>query len=137
MFEKAWENEISMKAVRSSGPGGQNVNKVNSKVQLRFCIEEVSFLTLPMKERLYQKFPSRITTKGDFLMECSETRSQEENRQRVLQHLDELLQELRKVPKKRKASRPTLASRLRRQEVKVHLSTKKKQRRLSHQGRED
>lgn len=122
------EHEISLKAVRASGPGGQNVNKTSTKVQLRFVLAEVSFLTPWMRERLPILFPSRVTKAGEFVVECSETRDRLENERRVFQKLEEMLEQAAKRPKFRYATKPSYSSLQRKKEAKQKRSEKKKQR---------
>lgn len=120
------ESELEEKFIRSSGPGGQNVNKVSSAVELRFHVNGSSSLSSYQKNRLYQMVGNQINDEG-FLIICSrESRSQEENRRIVREKLTELIKKASIVPKKRKKTKPTKASKEKRLgSKKKHGDTKK------------
>jgi ribosome-associated protein len=107
------ESEVQLDFVRASGPGGQNVNKVASKVQLRF---NVSSGALPgeVRTRLAHFASGFITQDGTLLIEAQRYRSQEQNRQDALRRLVSLLRQAAQKPKLRKKTQPTAASRQRR-----------------------
>ena len=97
--------ELSFKAVRSSGPGGQNVNKVASKVVLSFDVNQSQVLTQEQKERLLLKWKSRLTTDFIFILNCDEDRSQFKNKNTVIKRFLSLLEQGLLVPKIRKATK--------------------------------
>jgi ribosome-associated protein len=127
-------NEISESFVRSSGPGGQNVNKVASAVQLRFDLMASPNLPEPVKRRVAGLAGSRLTKDGVLIIEADEHRSQPLNRTAALERLLALLRAGTVVPKKRVATRPTLASRERRLKGKQQRGAVKKMRRAPPNG---
>ena len=112
------DDEIVETFVRASGPGGQNVNKVASAVQLRFDIRHSPSLPLGTKARLERLGGSRVTRDGVLVIFADRFRSQDRNREDARQRLVELIREAAKVPKARRPTRPTLASKERRLEGK-------------------
>lgn len=110
--------EVELTAIRSQGPGGQNVNKVASAIQLRFDIH-ASSLPIDVKERLLSLRDHRITQSGWVVIKSQEHRSQDMNRMAALLRLHDLLALAVVVQKKRKATRPTRSSQLKRVESKV------------------
>ena len=110
--------EVDLTAIRSQGPGGQNVNKVASAIQLRFDIH-ASSLPIDVKERLLSLRDHRITQSGWVVIKSQEHRSQDMNRMAALLRLHDLLALAVVVQKKRKATRPTRSSQLKRVESKV------------------
>lgn len=117
--------EIEINAVRSQGPGGQNVNKVSTAIHLRFDIN-ASCLPDFYKEKLLEMRDHRITKDGIINIKSQESRSQEENKEAALQRLKELIQSAAIVQKKRKATKPTKNSQKRRMDSKTkHAKTKK------------
>lgn len=100
-------NELTFKATRSSGAGGQHVNKVASKIELSFDMPNSQGLTEEEKERLQQKISSRLTKEGILLLSCSESRSQHKNKAIVIERFLELIKENLKVKKPRKKSKPS------------------------------
>jgi ribosome-associated protein len=99
--------ELNYKAVRSSGPGGQHVNKTASKVEVYFSIEDSNGLTEIEKKRLLQRLSSRLTSENILQLQCGETRSQHRNKTLVTTRLLQLLKENTKAPKKRKKTKPS------------------------------
>jgi ribosome-associated protein len=119
------EEDISFEYSRSSGPGGQNVNKVESAVTLRFKVSESS-LPDDIKIRLLNSGDKRINSEGELLINSRESRSQFQNKQNALKKLIELLQSLSKPIKKRFATRATKASKERRIDLKKKRSETKR-----------
>src|SRR5690606_25432879 len=102
MFDKdALLNELTFKATRSSGAGGQHVNKVSSKVELIYNLEMSSVFNEDQKERLQNKFQNRLTKEGVFILQCDESRSQHKNKELVIKRFLELIEKNLIVPKKR------------------------------------
>jgi len=110
--------EISESFMRASGPGGQNVNKVSSAVELRFEAATSPSLPLPVKNRLRRLAGRRWTNDGALVLQCDETRSQARNRELIRERLKELIQQALTPPKRRIATRPTLGSKKRRLKAK-------------------
>ena len=102
------ENELIFSFVRSSGPGGQNVNKVATAAQLRFDVRNSPSLTAEMKERLISLAGSRMTQDGILVIEAKRYRTQEQNRADALLRLAVLLEKASHRPKVRHATRPSL-----------------------------
>ena len=122
------EGEIQFDFIRASGPGGQNVNKVASAVQLRFDIRSSPTLALHVKERLIQLSGSRVTHEGVLIIEAKRYRTQEQNRLDAIQRLIVLIQKALERPTPRHKTRPTLASQQRRLDSKKRRANIKKTR---------
>ena len=105
MDKEILQSELQFKAVRSSGAGGQNVNKVASKVELTFDLEASSGLSENQKERLKKTIANRLTKENFLLLQCEESRSQHKNKELVIKRFFEVLEAGLIVPKKRKATR--------------------------------
>ena len=121
--------EIEESFVRSSGPGGQNVNKLSTAVQLRFDVRRSRSLPNDVAIRLMKLAGSRLTKEGVLVLVAQGQRTQERNRAEALERLVELVREAAKRPVPRRATKPTRASKERRIESKKHRSTIKSQRR--------
>ena len=120
------DSDLEVAFTRSSGPGGQNVNKVASAVQLRFGLARNTSLRADVKNRLRALAGHRLTDSGDLLIVARETRSQEQNRRLAEERLAELVRRALIPPKKRHATKPTRASRERRLDVKARSQRTKK-----------
>jgi len=105
------EKELAFDFVRSSGPGGQNVNKVSTAVQLRFDAANSPSLPPDVKERLIKLAGNRMTADGILMIEAKRYRSQDKNRLDAVQRLVTLIQRSVEPPKKRKTTRPSLTAR--------------------------
>ncbi|MCW0483614.1 alternative ribosome rescue aminoacyl-tRNA hydrolase ArfB [Gaoshiqia sediminis] len=121
-------SEFVFQTSRSSGPGGQNVNKVNSRVELRFDIPNSALLTDGQKEMLLKKLASKLTSEGALLVVSQEDRSQLRNKELATEKFYELLRRALKPLKRRRATRPTRASVERRIQSKKQLGEKKSRR---------
>lgn len=128
MEEQQLIQEVTYKAVRSSGAGGQNVNKVSSKVELHFFIEPSEALSDEEKALLLVKLQPRLTKNNELILQSDESRSQHKNKELVTQRFLEILREGLVKPKARKKSKPSKASKLKRLREKKILSEKKKDR---------
>ncbi|SDY40054.1 alternative ribosome rescue aminoacyl-tRNA hydrolase ArfB [Hymenobacter psychrophilus] len=112
--------ELQFQTSRSSGPGGQNVNKVESRVELRFRIADSQLLTDEQKQTLLQKLASRLTQEGELLVTAQEDRSQLRNRETALLKFHQLLTKTLHRPKTRRPTKPGKGA------VRKRLESKKK-----------
>ena len=124
------EREIQEDFVRASGPGGQNVNKVSTAVQLRFDVARSPSLPDPVRARLIALAGRRLTQDGMLILSAERYRSQRRNRDDALERLVELIREACEVDKPRRPTRPTLASKKRRLDSKQRRGETKKLRTL-------
>ena len=123
------EDELEEQFIRSSGPGGQNVNKVATAVQLRFDVAQSPNLPDPVRERLKRLAGRRLTGDGVLIIDARRFRTREQNRRDALDRLVALVRKAAIAPTPRKATRPTAASRRRRLEGKQRRGVLKRKRR--------
>jgi ribosome-associated protein len=122
-------NELDVQVSRSSGAGGQHVNKTSSRVEIFWNVLASRALTDEQRARLREKLASRITTEGSIRVVASDMRSQSRNRDLAEERLADLVRRALIVPRKRRATKPTRAAKEARLESKKRHSTKKRDRR--------
>jgi ribosome-associated protein len=118
--------ELEFSTSRSSGPGGQNVNKVNTKVTVKFDVQRSTVLNEDEKILLSQKLAKKITTEGILVLSSQDKRSQLENKESVMTKLDGLLAKAFEKKKARKKTKPSKAAKQKRIEWKKKVGEKKK-----------
>jgi ribosome-associated protein len=123
------DDELKFTFVRSSGPGGQNVNKVNSKAVLRWNVQTSPGLPDAVRQRFVSHFGGRLTESGDLVLTSQRFRDQKRNEEDCLERLRTMLLTVAHAPKRRRKTKPTRASVERRKERKRETSHKKQQRR--------
>jgi len=124
------ESELQLEYVRSSGKGGQNVNKVSTKAQLHWNLEQSAAFTPQQKDLIRVYLANRINDEGEVFLTSQETRSQDQNRALVIASLNRLITEALTPRTKRIATKPTFSSRERRLETKKHQAEKKRLRKI-------
>lgn len=125
------ENEFTFKTSRSSGPGGQNVNKLNTKVAVSINIETCSFLTDEQKQTVLNKLSSRLTKDNRLIVESQRFRTQNANRDFAIEKMRKLIEAALVKPKKRKPTMPSYSSVEKRLKKKKRRSELKQSRRVS------
>ncbi len=122
------DEDLEWKFIRASGPGGQNVNKVSSAVQLRFLLAANATLPAAVKQRLRRSAGQKALDDGSILIAARSERSQEQNRREALDRLEALIRAALVEPKIRRKTRPTLASKERRIDAKKKRGSTKRHR---------
>lgn len=123
-----FDDELEEKFIRSSGPGGQNVNKVATAVQLRFNVRLSRSLPDRVREKILNSGDSRLTNDGEIVLVAGRHRTQDANRRDALERLKEIIRDASHVPRRRVATRPTLGSKKRRLDSKTKRGSIKKNR---------
>ncbi|HTQ39420.1 MAG TPA: alternative ribosome rescue aminoacyl-tRNA hydrolase ArfB [Pirellulales bacterium] len=123
------DDELRFSFARSSGPGGQNVNKVNTKAVLRWAVQVSPSLPLDVRQRFLARYGRRMTAAGEIVINSQRFREQGQNQRDCLEKLRELIAAVAIPPKRRKPTKPTKASHQRRRAEKHTHSLKKQHRR--------
>ena len=119
-------NELEITASRASGPGGQHVNKTDSRITIRWNVFMTKIFTEEQKMRVSQNLHLRLTSNGDLIVHNSESRSQQQNKQLALQQLAQIVRKALFIPKKRMATKVSSAVKAARLDAKTHRSSIKK-----------
>lgn len=122
-------SELQFKGIRSSGAGGQHVNKVSSKVELSFEIKKTNALTTFEKERILEKLSNKINKENVLILQCDESRSQHKNKELVIKRFLMLIENALKVPKVRRKTKPKKSAIEKRIKSKKRAAIKKMNRR--------
>jgi len=121
-----FESELVFTTSRSSGPGGQNVNKVNTRVELRFNVAATSLFNQEEKELIFRKLKNKINSEGELILVAQSERTQLMNKKVVNEKFYALISKTLTLPARRRATRPTLSSRIKRLEGKRKKGITKK-----------
>ena len=125
MNKEALFQECDFKAVRSSGPGGQHVNKTSTKVMLHWSLKDSNVFSEDQKQRLYKRLQNKLTTDDQLVLSYDQSRSQHKNKDEVFKNLVRLIENGLLKPKRRKKTKPSLASKKRRLDSKKRNAEKK------------
>ena len=128
MIDRDFSNELHLSASRSSGPGGQHVNKVSTRMELRFHVPGSLLLTDAEKELILEKLANRINAAGELILVSQAERSQVQNREKVIEKFYTLITRALTLRKKRKPTQPSRASNEERLEEKRQQGEKKARR---------
>jgi ribosome-associated protein len=128
---RKFESEFVFSTSRSSGPGGQNVNKVSTKVELRFSLISTSLFSETEKELIFKKLKNKINKEGELVLISQSERTQLMNKKVVTEKFYELVSKSLTVPAKRRPTKPTLSSKVKRLEKKKNRGKIKRQRKDS------
>ena len=128
MYREKLLTELQFQASRSSGAGGQHVNKVSSKIELRFNIVDSSALSEDEKNLLLDKLQAKLNKNNELILTCQESRSQHKNKEIVVSKLFVLLKKSLHIPKKRKPTKPNKQAIKKRLEKKAKQALKKENR---------
>jgi ribosome-associated protein len=131
LIKRNIENEFVYSTSRSSGPGGQNVNKVSTKVELRFNLLQTLQFSETEKELLFKKLKNKINNEGELILISQSGRTQLMNKKTVTEKFYELVSKALTLPVKRRSTRPTLISKIKRLEKKRNRGVVKKMRKDS------
>lgn len=126
------DSELEITTSRAGGPGGQHVNKSDTRITVRWNVKTTTVLSPEQKERIMRNLQTRLTSDGDLLVHNSQTRSQQDNKQLALMQLAHIVSKALHVPKKRMATRATQAARETRLQKKTYRSALKKTRSKKH-----
>lgn len=122
------DSELEITTSRAGGPGGQHVNKTDTRITVRWNVKNSSALTVEQKERILQNLHARLTSDGDLIIHNSQTRSQQQNKRFAFDHFAQIVRKALYVPKKRKPTFTTKSAKEARLQAKTRRSSVKKMR---------